>query len=123
MHAEAWQWLEAQIHPRLVCTARALDLASVSPAVTEAVGAVSFAGAMPNPSHGGTTLQYALPRASTVSLRLYSVSGRMVTTIDQGVKEAGAHSVSFAGRNLSVGTYFAVLVVDGQRFTRTVILQ
>jgi hypothetical protein len=78
---------------------------------------------MPNPSHGGTTLEYALPRAASVSLRLYSVSGRMVTTIDQGPKDAGAHSVSFASRNLAVGTYFAVLMVDGQKFTRTVILQ
>ena len=26
MHAEAWQWLEAQIRPRLVCAARALDI-------------------------------------------------------------------------------------------------
>ena len=118
------QAVTAQYRPSILNAAvRALDLASVRPAVTEAVGAVSFAGAMPNPSHGGTTLQYALPRASTVSLRLYSVSGRMVTTIDQGVKDAGAHSVSFASRNLSVGTYFAVLMVDGQKFTRTVILQ
>jgi len=118
------QAITAQYRPSILnAAARALDLASVSPAVTEAVGAVSFAGAMPNPSHGGTTLQYALPRAAQVSLRLYSVSGRMVTTIDQGAKDAGPHSVSFAGRNLSVGTYFAVLMVDGQKFTRTVILQ
>jgi hypothetical protein len=118
------QAVTAQYRPSILnAAARALDLASVRPAVTAAVGAVSFAGAMPNPSHGGTTLEYALPRASTVSLRLYSVSGRMVTTIDQGVKDAGTHSVSFASRNLSVGTYFAVLMVDGQKFTRTVILQ
>jgi hypothetical protein len=118
------QAITAQYRPSILnAAARALDIAAVSPAVGAAAGQVSFAGALPNPSHGGTTLQYALPRAASVSLRLYSVAGRMVTTIDQGAKEAGAHSVSFAGRNLAVGTYFAVLTVDGQKFTRTVILQ
>ncbi|MEP7027265.1 MAG: M43 family zinc metalloprotease [Candidatus Eisenbacteria bacterium] len=117
------QAITPQYRPSLLnAAARAMDLASVRPAV-ETVSAVSFAGAMPNPSRGGTTLEYALPHAASVSLNLYSVSGRLVSSIDAGVKEAGAHRVSFADRGVSVGTYFAVLVVDGQKYTRTVILQ
>jgi hypothetical protein len=97
-------------------------IAMVRPAVS-ATSVLSFRGAVPNPSHGGTTLEYSLPRAGAVSLRLYSVSGRLVSTIDQGAKEAGSHSVSFAGRSLAAGTYFAVLNAEGQRLTRTIILQ
>jgi hypothetical protein len=51
------------------------------------------------------------------------VSGRLVSTIDQGAKDAGPHSVSFAGRALAAGTYFAVLDAEGRRLTRTIILQ
>jgi hypothetical protein len=118
------QAITPQYRPSLLnAAARALDLASVRPAVDTRVAALSFAGAIPNPSRGGTTLEYALPNASTISLRLYSVSGRLVTTIDQGAKDAGPHSVSLAGRSIAPGTYFAVLSADGQRLTRTLILQ
>jgi len=99
--------------------ARAVDVATVSPAES----AVTFVGARPNPSHLGTTLAYALPGPAAVSLRLYNVAGRLVSTLDTGMKEAGAHNVPLTGRRLAVGTYFAVLIVDGQKFTRTVILQ
>jgi hypothetical protein len=102
--------------------ARAVDVALVLPAPATP-GAVSFAGALPNPSHGGTTLAYALPRAATVSLNLYSISGRLVAAVGSGVKEAGAHRVVFAGRGLPAGAYFAVLAVEGQKYTRTVILR
>ena len=107
----------------LNAAARALDLATVRPAVSRTITALSFGGAMPNPSRGDMTLSYALPRRANVSLRLYSVSGRLVSTVDQGTKDAGAHSVSFTSRNLSAGTYFAVLSADGRRLSRTVILQ
>jgi hypothetical protein len=118
------QAITPQYRPSLLnAAARALDVAAVRPAVDGAIAELAFAGAVPNPSRGGTTLEYSLPRATSVSLRLYSVSGRLVTTIDQGDKDAGAHSVSFAGRSLAPGTYFAVLSADGTRLTRTVILQ
>jgi hypothetical protein len=84
---------------------------------------LSFRGAVPNPSSGAATLEYSLSRPGNVSLKLYSVSGRLVSTIDQGAKDAGPHSVSFAGRSLAAGTYFAVLDAEGRRLTRTIILQ
>jgi len=104
----------------LGASARAMDIAAVHPAVSSGL---SFRGAVPNPSSGSASIEYSLSRAGDVSLRLYSVSGRLVSTIDQGAKDAGPHSVSFAGRSLAAGTYFAVLSAEGQRLTRTIILQ
>jgi hypothetical protein len=105
----------------LGASARALDIAAVHPAVSSGL---SFRGAVPNPVSGGSaTIEYSLSRAGSVSLRLYSVSGRLVSTIDQGAKDAGPHSVSFAGRALAAGTYFAVLDAEGRRLTQTIILQ
>ena len=117
------QAITPQYRPSLLnAAARSLELAAARPAVIEAA-ALSFRGAVPNPSSGAATIEYSLSRPGTVSLRLYSVSGRLVSTIDQGEKEAGPHSVSFAGRSLATGTYFAVLNAEGQRLTRTIILQ
>jgi hypothetical protein len=117
------QALTPQYRPSLLgAAARALDTAAVRPAVG-AAGTLSFRGAVPNPSAGAATIEYALSKPGNVSLRLYSVSGRLVSTIDQGAKDAGPHSVSFAGRALAAGTYFAVLSAEGQRLTRTIILQ
>jgi len=117
------QAITPQYRPSLLgAAARALDVAAVHPAVVSGAS-LSFRGAVPNPSSGAATLEYSLSRAGTVSLRLYSVSGRLVSSIDQGEKDAGPHSVSFAGRSLAAGTYFAVLNAEGQRLTRTIILQ
>jgi hypothetical protein len=119
---ERMQALTAQYRPSLFeRSARAVDVAMVRPAVSGS--ALSFAGALPNPSHGGTTLEYALTRATVVALRLYSVSGRLVATLAQGTQDAGPHRVALAGRALAPGTYFAVLAADGHRLTRTVILR
>ena len=115
------QAITAQYRPSLFnASARALDVAAVHPAISPGL---SFRGAVPNPSSGAATIEYALSKPGSVSLRLYSVSGRLVSTIDQGDKDAGPHSVSFAGRSLAAGTYFAVLNAEGQRLTRTIILQ
>ena len=105
-----------------------LNAAAVAPALASAGGAidvaeVSFAGAVPNPSSGDANLVFALPRAAKVSLALYSVAGRRVAGLVDETRDAGAHTVSLARHGLAAGTYFAVLAVDGKRFTRTVILQ
>jgi hypothetical protein len=86
-------------------------------------GAVSFAGAIPNPSAGNADLEFSLPTTARVSLALYSVAGRKVASLLDETRDAGAHSVSLSRRGIAAGTYFAVLSVDGQRISRTVILQ
>jgi hypothetical protein len=66
---------------------------------------------------------FSLPTAAKVSLALYSVAGRQVAALIDETRDAGAHRVSLARRGLAAGTYFAVLAVDGQKISRTVILQ
>ncbi len=108
-----------------------LNAAAVAPEI-EGAGApiarvdasvLSFAGAIPNPSAGAAELAFSLPRTSRVSLALYSVAGRKVASLLDETREAGAHSVALSRQGLAAGTYFAVLTVDGQRLSRTVILQ
>ena len=53
----------------------------------------------PNPFNPHTSVSYRLAEAGEVSLRIYDVSGRLVTTLVEGRKEAGQHEVSWDGLN------------------------
>jgi len=71
-----------------------------SPAVFE------LSGAFPNPFNPTTTITYTLPRAEKVVLKVYDVSGRHITTLVDGWREAGKYEASFDAADLSSGVYF-----------------
>jgi len=108
--------------PSLVgAAALAPELASSRNGMVDA-SKVSFAGAMPNPSRGNTDLVFSLPKSARISLALYTVSGRKVADVLDETRDAGSHTVRLDRRDLGAGTYFALLKVDGQKYSRTVIL-
>ena len=65
----------------------------------------------PNPFNPTTTIRYALPVQSAVTLRVYDVIGREVATLVNGVIPAGYHDVAWTTTNssgalLASGMYF-----------------
>lgn len=60
----------------------------------------------PNPFNPQTTIQYGVPKNSYVTLKVYSVLGEEVVTLEDGFKEAGYHQISFDARTMSSGMYF-----------------
>jgi cytochrome c peroxidase len=60
----------------------------------------------PNPFNPTTSIGYAIPEASNVTLMVYDVQGRLVTILAQGHHEAGTYQVGFDGSQLSSGMYF-----------------
>lgn len=74
-------------------------------AVDRSVQSVEFRGPAPNPARGVTTLRYAVPERTPVTLRLYDVLGRQVRTIvDREL--VGRHADRIDVSDLSSGTYF-----------------
>ena len=60
----------------------------------------------PNPFNPMTTIEFALPSESRVSLKVYDTRGRLVRDLVNEVRAAGAHAVTFDGRGLASGLYF-----------------
>ncbi|HMQ67906.1 MAG TPA: T9SS type A sorting domain-containing protein [Ignavibacteria bacterium] len=77
----------------------------------------------PNPFNPTTKINFTLPADTKVSLSIYDVSGRLVSTlINNEFKQANYYSVSFNGANLSSGTYFYSIRTDNNNETKKMIL-
>jgi len=80
--------------------------------------------AAPNPFNPTTAIEFALPHAGHVSLRIVDVAGHEVATLVDGVRDAGNHREVFEARNVPSGVYIAVLRGGGiERTERLVLLK
>lgn len=68
----------------------------------------------PNPFTGVTTIPVELQRPARVELSLYDLNGRLIRTVWQGEKPAGAHLIEFDAGSLPAGLYFYRLAVDSE---------
>ena len=59
----------------------------------------------PNPFNPATKINFAIPQSGNVTLKVYNVLGEEVATLVNSNMQAGNHSVSFNGKNLSSGIY------------------
>jgi hypothetical protein len=102
----------------------AVSVAITSPVesnVAPRVTAIGFAS--PNPFPRTTSLTFTMAKKGTVSLAIYSVTGRHVATLAKGVHEPGEYTVQWDGRDasgaqLAPGIYYANFITDGVRTTR-----
>jgi len=72
----------------------------------------------PNPFNPATTISYLLPAASNVSLKIFDITGREVTTLFNGPSEAGYHEYRWNASNTASGMYIYQLALtnsDGKK--------
>ena len=60
----------------------------------------------PNPFNPGTKIEFALPRQSFVTLKVYNLFGEEVATLVEKNLSAGFHQVNWEAGELSSGVYF-----------------
>jgi agmatine deiminase len=91
-----WYWTEEETTPQ-VAAQEALpasyDLLNVSP----------------NPFNPSTSMSYQLTTGSLVRLSIYDITGKLVSILVEGHREAGVHQTTFDGSALASGIYFAKL--------------
>ncbi len=62
--------------------------------------------AYPNPFNASTTIRFSLATAQNVKLNVYDILGRHVSTLADGQRIAGNHTVTFDASAYSSGTYY-----------------
>jgi hypothetical protein len=72
----------------------------------------------PNPFNPTTTIEYTVPTTVMVSLVVYDVYGREITTLVDGLKTAGSYRAVFDGNRLASGVYFVRL--KSETFLKTI---
>ena len=77
----------------------------------------------PNPFNPSTTIEFQLPEAATVTLKVYNVVGAEVASMLQGQRmNAGLHRFTFDGSRLSSGVYLYQLSTASYKATRKMVL-
>ena len=81
--------------------------------------ALTLRNNVPNPFNPLTAIKYSLAAPTEVRLGVYDVQGRLVRVLDEGLKIAGEHTLTWdgcdgAGHALSSGNYFCRIDGAGQ---------
>jgi hypothetical protein len=83
--------------------------------------------AAPNPFTSRTSISYSLPQAGNVALRLYDVTGKLVSTLASGYRSAGSYSSQLTANSsqpkLASGVYVLRLDSEGHTTTSKLIIE
>jgi hypothetical protein len=74
----------------------------------------------PNPFNPSTTIPFSISTRQNVTIQIFDLTGRLVSTLSNGIYTPGNHSVRFNAVNLSSGIYIArMIVTDPDGFSTT----
>lgn len=76
----------------------------------------------PNPFNPNTIIDYALPKSSFVTVKVYNAMGQEIKTLVNEQKQAGNFSVNFNASNLPSGVYFCKLIAGDFVSTKKMML-
>lgn len=71
----------------------------------------------PNPFNPSTKIEYSIPEASFVQLKVYDILGNEVVTLVNEEQSAGTYRADFTGQNLASGLYIAELIAGNFKKT------
>ena len=76
----------------------------------------------PNPFNPTTVINFTIPKAGNVTLKVYNSLGQEVATLINGFKNASNYQVDFNASNLSSGVYFYTLEANNFKQTKKMVL-
>lgn len=75
----------------------------------------------PNPFNPATTIAYKLPKNSLVTIKIYDLSGRLISTLVNENKTAGTYETRFNASGLSSGVYLYEMKAGDFKETRKLV--
>ncbi|MGB6032521.1 MAG: T9SS type A sorting domain-containing protein, partial [Bacteroidota bacterium] len=97
-------------------------VAGVEEAATELPASYSLSQNYPNPFNPSTMIEFALPHAATVMLKVYNLLGAEVATLASGDHPAGTFKILWGASDIPSGVYFYRLSAGKFVQTRKMIL-
>jgi len=76
----------------------------------------------PNPFNPSTNIKYQIPNNGFVSIKVFDILGKEITTLVNEKQSSGTYEVTFDGGDLSSGIYFYKLETDGFSEVKKLIL-
>lgn len=76
----------------------------------------------PNPFNPSTSIEFEIPERGTVTLKIFDILGKEVTTLINSELLPGNHKIMFNASGLSSGIYFARLQSGSRQETRKIML-
>ena len=76
----------------------------------------------PNPFNPLTKINFSLPNAGKVTLKVYDILGRTVKELVNEFKDKGVYSVTFDGTGLASGVYFYTIEAGNFKETKKMVL-
>ncbi|MFH0736711.1 MAG: T9SS type A sorting domain-containing protein [bacterium] len=76
----------------------------------------------PNPFNPETVISYNLPERKVVSIKIYDVLGKEVSTLIDKEQSAGTHKINFNASKLTSGVYFYQIISGKYKETKKMIL-
>ena len=96
---------------------------SVKNISSEVPNAYSLSQNYPNPFNPSTSIRFALPKATNVTLKVYNVNGQEVATlINNTMFNAGINEYTFDASQLSTGIYFYTIQAGDFKDTKKMVL-
>lgn len=97
-------------------------LASVSLNTVEQLATTNI-NLYPNPAQNRTTLSYSLTSSSNVTLNIYDINGRLVSSLNKGNQSAGIHTQEISLTSLDKGVYMIQVISNATAETIKLIVQ
>ncbi len=76
----------------------------------------------PNPFNAETVIRYAVKSRGNVSMKLYNIEGKEITSLFDGFQNAGTYELKYNASNLPSGVYFYKLSVNGFSQTKRMVM-
>ncbi|MES2389699.1 MAG: T9SS type A sorting domain-containing protein [Bacteroidota bacterium] len=76
---------------------------------------------VPNPFTSSTTIDFTVPKASDVSVKVLNMLGQEVKTLANEKMTAGNHSITWASENVAEGVYFINIVAGNMSDVKKVV--